>query len=46
MGHAGAIVSSGGETAAAKKDALRSAGVVVAETIVEIGAAIQKALKG
>jgi len=46
MGHAGAIVSSGKETAAAKKDALRSAGVVVAETIVEIGAAIQKAMKG
>ncbi|HLF58348.1 MAG TPA: succinate--CoA ligase subunit alpha [Alphaproteobacteria bacterium] len=46
MGHAGAIVSSGKETADAKKDALRSAGVVVAETIVEIGAAIQKALKG
>jgi len=46
MGHAGAIVSSGKETAAAKKDALREAGVVVAETIVEIGKAIQKALKG
>ncbi len=46
MGHAGAIVSSGKETAEAKKDALRGAGVVVAETIVEIGKAIQKALKG
>jgi len=46
MGHAGAIISSGKETAEAKKDSLRSAGVVVAETIVEIGKAIQKALKG
>jgi succinyl-CoA synthetase alpha subunit len=45
MGHAGAIVSSGKETAAAKKEALRSAGVEVAETIVEIGAAITRALK-
>ncbi len=46
MGHAGAIISNGKETAEAKKDALRGAGVVVAETIVEIGNAIQKALKG
>jgi succinyl-CoA synthetase alpha subunit len=45
MGHAGAIVSSGKETAAAKKEALRGAGVEVAETIVEIGAAITRALK-
>jgi len=46
MGHAGAIVSGGRETADAKKDALRQAGVVVAETIVEIGQAMLKALKG
>jgi succinyl-CoA synthetase alpha subunit len=46
MGHAGAIIGSGRETAEAKKEALRGAGVVVAETIVEIGKAIQKALKG
>lgn len=46
MGHAGAIISGGMETAAAKKEALRSAGVAVAETIVEIGEAISKALKG
>lgn len=44
LGHAGAIVSSGKETAEAKKEALRSAGVEVADTIVEIGDAIQKAL--
>jgi len=46
MGHAGAIVGSGQETAEAKKEALKSAGVVVAETIVETGAAIKKALAG
>ena len=46
MGHAGAIVSGGKETADAKKDALKSAGVVVAETIVEIGQAMVKAMKG
>jgi succinyl-CoA synthetase alpha subunit len=45
MGHAGAIVSSGKETAEAKKEALRSAGVEVAETIVQIGAAITRAMK-
>lgn len=45
MGHAGAIVSGGKETADAKKDALKSAGVVVAETIVEIGQAMVKAMK-
>lgn len=44
LGHAGAIVSSGKETAEAKKEALRSAGVEVADTIVEIGDAIRKAL--
>jgi succinyl-CoA synthetase alpha subunit len=46
MGHAGAIVSGGKETADAKKDALKSAGVIVAETIVEIGQAMVKAMKG
>ncbi|MFZ0694630.1 MAG: succinate--CoA ligase subunit alpha [Alphaproteobacteria bacterium] len=46
MGHAGAIVSGGKETADAKKDALKSAGVVVAETIVDIGQAMVKAMKG
>ena len=44
LGHAGAIVSSGAETADAKKDALRSAGVEVADTIIGIGDAMKKAL--
>ncbi|MBL6934785.1 MAG: succinate--CoA ligase subunit alpha [Alphaproteobacteria bacterium] len=44
LGHAGAIVSSGAETADAKKEALRSAGVEVADTITSIGDAMKKAL--
>ena len=46
MGHAGAIVSGGRDTAEAKKEALREAGVEVAEIIVGIGEAIRKACKG
>ncbi len=46
LGHAGAIVSSGMETAEAKKEALRSAGVRVADSIVEIGESMRDALKG
>ena len=45
LGHAGAIVSSGSETAEAKKDSLRSAGVVVSETITGLGDAIKKAME-
>ena len=44
LGHAGAIVNSGAETADAKKDALRSAGVEVADTITKIGEAMRKAM--
>jgi succinyl-CoA synthetase alpha subunit len=36
MGHAGAIVSGGMGTAAAKKDALRACGIAVAETPTEM----------
>lgn len=43
MGHAGAIVSGGQGTALAKKDALRAAGIAVAETPAEIGAAVVEA---
>ena len=44
LGHAGAIVNSGDETADAKKDALKSAGVVVSDTITRIGEAMKKAM--
>ena len=45
LGHAGAIVNSGDETADAKKEALRSAGVNVSDTITRIGDAMRKAMK-
>lgn len=45
MGHAGAIVSGGKGTAEGKKEALRDAGVHVAETPAEIGDVILKAMK-
>ncbi len=45
LGHAGAIVSNEQETAAAKKESLRSAGVEIAATIVDIAAAMKKAMK-
>ena len=44
LGHAGAIVNSGAETADAKKEALRSAGVEVSDTITKIGEAMRKAM--
>ena len=43
MGHAGAIVSGGKGTAQAKKEALREAGIAVAETPSEIGSALVEA---
>ncbi|MCK5923127.1 MAG: succinate--CoA ligase subunit alpha, partial [Methylococcales bacterium] len=44
MGHAGAIISGGQGTAAAKKEALRAVGIEVAETPAEMGSALVKAL--
>lgn len=43
MGHAGAIVSGGKGTAQAKKEALRAAGITVAETPAQIGSALMEA---
>jgi succinyl-CoA synthetase alpha subunit len=44
MGHAGAIVSGGRGTAAAKIEAMTSAGIVIAETPSDIGEAMARAL--
>ncbi|MEO0447800.1 MAG: succinate--CoA ligase subunit alpha, partial [Verrucomicrobiota bacterium] len=45
MGHAGAIISGGQGTAEAKKAAMREAGIVVADTPAEMGAALQQAIR-
>jgi succinyl-CoA synthetase alpha subunit len=45
MGHAGAIVSGGKGTAAAKMEALKDAGVIVAPTPTDMGAAMLEAMK-
>lgn len=45
MGHAGAIISGGKGTAKDKKDALKKAGVVVAESPADMGTAVQEAIK-
>lgn len=46
MGHAGAIISGGKGTAQAKRSALKSVGVFVAESPADIGATMLKAMKG
>src|SRR5208337_2984276 len=46
MGHAGAVISGGRDTAAAKVEALRAAGIHVAESPAALGSTMVKALKG
>jgi succinyl-CoA synthetase alpha subunit len=45
MGHAGAVISGGRDTAAAKKDALRAAGVRVSESPAALGSTMIELLK-
>jgi succinyl-CoA synthetase alpha subunit len=46
MGHAGAVISGGRDTAGAKIEAMRLAGIHVAESPAGLGSAMVKALKG
>jgi succinyl-CoA synthetase alpha subunit len=46
MGHAGAVISGGRDTAAVKMEAMRAAGIYVAESPSALGSTMVKALKG
>jgi succinyl-CoA synthetase alpha subunit len=46
MGHAGAVISGGKDTAAAKMDAMRSAGIHVAESPAALGSTMIEVLRG
>jgi succinyl-CoA synthetase alpha subunit len=46
MGHAGAVISGGRDTAAAKMEALRAAGIHVAESPAALGSTMVEVLKG
>ena len=45
MGHAGAVISGGRDTAAAKMEAMRAAGIHVAESPAALGSTMVKALR-
>jgi succinyl-CoA synthetase alpha subunit len=46
MGHAGAVISGGKDTAAAKTAAMREAGILVADSPAALGSTMVKALRG
>ena len=46
MGHAGAVISGGKDTAAAKFEAMRKAGIHVADSPAALGSTMVRALKG
>ena len=46
MGHAGAVISGGRDTAAAKMEAMREAGIHVAESPAALGSTMVRALRG
>ena len=46
MGHAGAVISGGRDTAGAKMDAMRAAGIHVAESPAALGSTMVRALRG
>jgi succinyl-CoA synthetase alpha subunit len=46
MGHAGAVISGGRDTAAAKMAVMRSAGIHVAESPAALGSTMVEVLKG
>ena len=46
MGHAGAVISGGRDTAAAKMDAMRAAGIHVSESPAALGSTMVKVLRG